>query len=125
MRSDFLEVAKSDMSGKKSGSCPDHSNKHTRTFNKLNLFVSVLHIQIVYFLAPFDGPIHCKCFTTMLQSHLYQCEQLTLTTIDYLIRLILKRAVSGYCKNQNSLLHPEYFVDLFVQLFVCFHIMTS
>ena len=53
MRSDFLEVAKSDMSGEKSGSSPDRSNKHTRTFNKLNLFVSVLQIQIVYFLAPF------------------------------------------------------------------------
>lgn len=58
----------------------------------------------------------------MLQSHLYQCEQPTLTTIDYLIRLILKRAVSGYCKNQNSLLHPECFIDLFVQLFVCFYL---
>ena len=42
MRSDFLEVA----SGEKSGSCPDHRNTHTRTFNKLNLFVSVFHIQI-------------------------------------------------------------------------------
>lgn len=51
MRSDFLEVAKSDMSGEKSGSCPDHSNKHTRTFNKLNLFVSVLHIQIILIIS--------------------------------------------------------------------------
>lgn len=111
------------MSGEKSGSCPDHSNKHTRTFNNLNLFVSVLHIQIIYFLAHFYGLIHCKCFTTMLQSHLYQCEKLTLTTIDFLIRLIF---ASGYCKNQNSLLHPECFVDLFVQLlFACFYIMSS
>ena len=77
---------------------------------------------MIYFLAHFDGPIPCKGFTTMLQSHLYQYDQVTLTAIDYL-RMILRTAVSaGYRKIKiryfMMFILNIFSVDLFVDMFL-------
>ena len=97
-RSDNLG-SKERYDGGKSGSHPDYSNKHTRTLiNWICLSAFYTNDLFLSFLAHFDGQIPCKGFTTMLQSHLYQYDQVTLTAIDYL-RMILKTAVSaGYRK---------------------------
>ena len=83
---------------------------------------------MIYFLAHFDGPIPCKGFTTMLQSHLYQYDQVTLNAIDYL-RMILKTAVSaGYRKIKIryfmmfilNIFSADLFVDMFfTYIYIC------
>lgn len=54
---------------------------HTAYINKLNLFFSVLHKWCIV-LTYFDGPIHYKGFTTIIQGHPYQYDQLTLGSLS-------------------------------------------
>ena len=67
----------------------------------------------------------------MLQSHLYQYDQVTLTAIDYL-RMILKTAVStGYRKIKIpyfmmfilNIFRVDLFVDMFFYIYI--YVMSS